>query len=75
MKPSAFRIERLLAKVEAKVERRWLRARRYVFHPDEVAENGWSGMESSPPPRRVRVINDCTGLQAPRPLLQRGQIG
>jgi hypothetical protein len=24
MKPSAFRIERLLAKVEAEVERRWL---------------------------------------------------
>lgn len=31
MKPSAFRIERLLAKVEAEVERRGLRARRYVF--------------------------------------------
>ena len=38
MKPSAFRIERLLAKVEAEVARRGLRARRYVFHPDEVAE-------------------------------------
>ena len=31
MKPSAFRIERLLAKVEAEVARRGLRARRYVF--------------------------------------------
>ncbi len=78
MKPSAFRIERLLAKVEAEVERRWLGARRYVFHPDEVAEaeaqglpyvllprvystagNGWSGMQSSPPP--IQVINDRTG--------------
>jgi len=37
MKPSAFRIERLLAKVEAEVARRGLRARRYAFHPDEVA--------------------------------------
>jgi hypothetical protein len=37
MKPGAFRIERLLAKVEAEVERRGPRARRYVFHPDEVA--------------------------------------
>ena len=37
-KPSAFRIDRLLAKVEATVERRGLRAHRYVFHPDEFAE-------------------------------------
>jgi hypothetical protein len=44
MKPSAFRIERLLAKVEAEVERRWLRARRYVFHPDEVAEAEAQGL-------------------------------
>ena len=44
MKPSAFRIERLLAKVEAEVERRWLGARRYVFHPDEVAEAEAQGL-------------------------------
>jgi hypothetical protein len=44
MKPSAFRIERLLAKLEAEVERRWLRARRYVFHPDEVAEAEAQGL-------------------------------
>jgi hypothetical protein len=44
MKPSAFRIERLLAKVEAEVERRWLRARRYVFHPDEIAEAEAQGL-------------------------------
>jgi hypothetical protein len=44
MKPSAFRIERLLAKVEAEVERRGLRARRYVFHPDEVAEAEAQGL-------------------------------
>jgi hypothetical protein len=44
MKPSAFRIERLLAKVEAEVARRWLRARRYVFHPDEVAEAEAQGL-------------------------------
>ena len=42
MKPSAFRIERLLAKVEAEVARRGLRARRYAFHPDEVADRGRS---------------------------------
>jgi hypothetical protein len=35
-KPSAFRIDRLLAKVEATVERRGLRAHRYVFHPDDA---------------------------------------
>ena len=44
MKPSAFRIERLLANVEAEVERRGLRARRYVFHPDEVAEAEAQGL-------------------------------
>ena len=44
MKPSAFRIERLLAKVETEVERRGLRARRYVFHPDEVAEAEAQGL-------------------------------
>ena len=44
MKPSAFRIERLLAKVEAEVARRWLRARRYAFHPDEVAEAEAQGL-------------------------------
>ena len=44
MKPSAFRIERLLAKVEAEVARRGLRARRYVFHPDEVAEAEAQGL-------------------------------
>jgi hypothetical protein len=37
MKPSAFRIERLLAKVEAEVVPA-SRSRRYAFHPDEVAE-------------------------------------
>lgn len=49
MKPSAFRIERLLAKVEAEVERRGLRARRYVFHPDEVAEAVVCPLRSGPP--------------------------
>jgi hypothetical protein len=37
MKPSGLRIERLLAKVEAELACS-ARARRYVFHPDEVAE-------------------------------------
>ena len=44
MKPSASRIERLLVKVEAEVERRGLRARRYVFHPDEIAEAEAQGL-------------------------------
>jgi hypothetical protein len=44
MKPTAFRIERLLAKVEAEVERRRLRARRYAFHPDEIAEAEAQGL-------------------------------
>ena len=53
MKPSAFRIERLLAKVEAEVERRWLRARRYVFHPDEVAEAEAQGLPYVLVPRQL----------------------
>ena len=44
MKPSVFHIERLLAKVEAEVARRGLRARRYAFHPDEVAEAEAQGL-------------------------------
>ena len=51
MKPSAFRIERLLAKVEAEVARRWLRARRYAFHPDEVAEAEAQGLAYALVPR------------------------
>jgi hypothetical protein len=51
MKPSAFRIERLLAKVEAEVARRWLRARRYAFHPDEVAEAEAQGLPYALVPR------------------------
>jgi hypothetical protein len=43
MKPSAFRIERLLAKVEAEVVPP-PRARRYVFHYDEVAEAEAQGL-------------------------------
>ena len=51
MKPSAFRIERLLAKVETEVERRGLRARRYAFHPDEVAEAEAQGLPYALVPR------------------------
>ena len=51
MKPSAFRIERLLAKVEAEVARRGLRARRYAFHPDEVAEAEAQGLPYALVPR------------------------
>ena len=43
MKPSALRIERLLAKVEAELACS-ARARRYVFHYDEVAEAEAQGL-------------------------------
>jgi hypothetical protein len=43
MKPSVLRIERLLAKVEAELARS-ARARRYVFHDDEVAEAEAQGL-------------------------------
>ena len=42
MKPSALRIERLLAKVEAEVVPP--PRRRYAFHPDEVAEAEAQGL-------------------------------
>ena len=51
MKPTAFRIERLLAKVEAEVARRGLRACRYAFHPDEVAEAEAQGLPYALVPR------------------------
>ncbi len=41
MKPSALRIERLLAKVEAELAPR---PRRYAFHFDEVAEAEAQGL-------------------------------
>ena len=50
MKPSAFRIERLLAKVEAEVVPP-PRARRYAFHPDEVAEAEAQGLPCMLVPR------------------------
>ena len=50
MKPSAFRIERLLAKVEAEVVPP-ARARRYAFHPDEVAEAEAQGLPYALVPR------------------------
>jgi hypothetical protein len=36
---------------EAEVERRWLRARRYAFHPDEVAEAEAQGLPYALVPR------------------------
>ena len=48
MKPSAFRIERLLAKVEAEV---LPPPRRYAFHPDEVAEAEAQGLPYALVPR------------------------
>ena len=43
MKPSALRIERLLAKVEAELARS-ARPRRYCFHEDEIAEAEAQGL-------------------------------
>ena len=65
MKPSAFRIERLLAKVEAEVARRGLRARRYAFHPDEVAEAEAQGLPYALVPRVLTSRNGWSGMQRP----------
>jgi hypothetical protein len=43
MKPSALRIERLLAKVEAELACN-ARPRRYCFHEDEIAEAEAQGL-------------------------------
>jgi hypothetical protein len=43
MKPSALRIERLLAKVEAELARS-ARPRRYCFHEDEIAKAEAQGL-------------------------------
>jgi hypothetical protein len=50
MKPSALRIERLLAKVEAELACSG-RPRRYVFHYDEVAEAEAQGLPYMLAPR------------------------
>ena len=61
MKPSAFRIERLLAKVEAEVVPP-PRVCRYAFHPDEVAEAEAQGLPYALVPRRR---NGWSGMQRP----------
>jgi hypothetical protein len=50
MKPSALRIERLLAKVEAESR---ARARRYCFHFDEIAEAEAQGLPYVLVPRQL----------------------
>jgi hypothetical protein len=50
MKPSALRIERLLAKVEAESH---ARPRRYCFHFDEVAEAEAQGLPYVLVPRKL----------------------
>ncbi len=50
MKPSALRIERLLAKVEAESR---ARPRRYCFHFDEVAEAEAQGLPYVLVPREL----------------------
>jgi hypothetical protein len=52
MKPSALRIERLLAKVEAELACS-ARPRRYVFHDDEIAEAEAQGLPYVLVPRQL----------------------
>jgi hypothetical protein len=52
MKPSARRIERLLAKVEAELARS-ARPRRYCFHEDEIAEAEAQGLPYVLVPREL----------------------
>jgi hypothetical protein len=52
MKPSALRIERLLAKVEAELARS-ARPRRYCFYYDEVAEAEAQGLPYVLMPREL----------------------
>jgi hypothetical protein len=52
MKPSALRIERLLAKVEAESR---ARPRRYCFHFDEVAEAEAQGLPYVLVPRKLSL--------------------
>jgi hypothetical protein len=53
MKPSALRIERLLAEVEAELARRATRPRRYCFHEDEIAEAEAQGLPYMLVPRTL----------------------
>ena len=52
MKPSALRIERLLAKVEAELACS-ARPRRYCFHEDEIAEAEAQGLPYVLVPRQL----------------------
>jgi hypothetical protein len=65
MKPSALRIERLLAKVEAEVVPP--PRRRYAFHPDEVAEAEAQGLPYVLAPRvlSLREWEERYGEQPP----------
>jgi hypothetical protein len=63
MKPSALRIERLLAKVEAELARS-ARPRRYCFYFDEEAEAKAQGLPCIPVPRplsREEWEKECLG--------------
>ena len=65
MKPSAFRIERRLAKVEAEVVPP-PRPRRYAFHPDEVAEAEAQGLPYALVPR-VLTVREWMERYGPQP--------
>jgi hypothetical protein len=67
MKPSALRIERLLAKVEAELACS-VRPRRYVFHYDEIAEAEAQGLPYVLAPRvlsRQEWIEQYSGDKGP----------
>ena len=67
MKPSALRIERLLAKVEAELARS-ARPRRYCFHEDEIAEAEAQGLPYMLVPRtlsREEWIEQYSGDKGP----------
>jgi hypothetical protein len=62
MKPSALRIERLLAKVEAELACS-VRPRRYVFHYDEIAEAEAQGLPYVLASRVLSRQNGSSGMQ------------
>src|SRR5262249_30064940 len=70
MKPSALRIERLLAKVEAELACS-ARPRRYVFHYDEVAEAEAQGLPYVLAPRVLSRESAGTSFIMTRSLRQK----
>ena len=72
MKPSALRIERLLAKVEAELACR-TRPRRYVFHYDEVVEAEAQGLPYVLVPR-VLSVRERMEWYGAQPVAESGRL-